>query len=146
MSAIRHRLQPRHPHSQRGASIITAIFLITALAVLAALMTKMTIMSSTEIMSDWYSAQALYAAESGVDWGAHRIVNTLAVPAGCPAVASPDTSTGHVVSSGHSWFDVSITWSTVDSMCLYTITSSGMAGGSTSAPAAQRQLQILFTP
>jgi len=146
MSAIHRKSRLRVPCYQRGASIITAIFLITALAVLGALMTKMLTMSSSETISEWYSTDALYAAESGIDWGAHRVVNTLAVAAGCPAVASPETSTGHVVSSGQSWFDISISWTPVDSMCLYTITSTGRAGGTLTNPQSQRKLVVLFTP
>jgi hypothetical protein len=55
-----------------GASLLTAVFLITALALLGALMTRLMVLSSTETIQEWYAAQSLYAAESGVDWAASR--------------------------------------------------------------------------
>lgn len=68
---------------QSGASLLTAVFLITALALVAALMTRLMMLGSTETINEWYSAQSLYAAESGVDWAAFQIT-TGAYINGCP--------------------------------------------------------------
>jgi len=144
MSATHRKLRPL-PCRQRGASIITAIFLITALAVLGALMTKMITMSSTETLSEWYSAQALYAAESGIDWAASTIETTLVPAATCPSSAAPSTHSGSVI-TGRAWFDTSITCTQIDAFYLYSITSTGKAGGTSASPATQRQLQVIYSP
>ncbi|MCW8917317.1 MAG: hypothetical protein OQL08_00665 [Gammaproteobacteria bacterium] len=133
-------------HRQGGASIIAAIFLITALAVLGALMTKLTIMSSQETLNEWYSTQALYAAESGADWAAYHIINndtcesggypySATVPVAAEAtveVAIRCAQPGKVLPPGASKVTIN----------LYHITATGKAGNGR----AQRQLQMPFVP
>jgi type II secretory pathway component PulK len=126
------------PQQQRGVSILTAVFLITGLAVLGAMMTRMMVMSSTETISEWRSAQALYAAESGVDWAARYITDN-------NACGAPYTTSDREVVSGQAWFDLSISCNQVDALNLYTISSTGKAGNSSAAPATQRELQVLFS-
>ena len=60
------------PFRQRGAALIAAIFVITALAALGGLMTQLLVLGSEETIDEWYSAQALYAAESGVEWSIYN--------------------------------------------------------------------------
>jgi hypothetical protein len=149
MSATRHNPVLRRVatplHRQRGASLITAVFLITGLAVLGAMMTRMLTLSSTETISEWYSEQALYAAESGVDWAAHNIATVLEPAGTCPSAATPTTHNGEVI-AGRAWFDVSISCDLIDSLYLYTISSTGKAGGSSANPQTQRALQVIFSP
>jgi hypothetical protein len=118
--------------------MITAVFLITALAVLGAMMTRMITLGSKESVSEWYSAQALYAAESGVDWAARYIEDNNS--------CAPLTTSDRVVVSGRSWFDIDISCAQVDALLLYTITSTGKAGGSAVSPVSQRQLQVVYSP
>lgn len=149
MSATRHNPVQRRAatplYRQRGASLITAVFLITGLAVLGAMMTRMLTLSSTETISEWYSEQALYAAESGVDWAAHNIATVLEPAGSCPTAAAPTTYSGEVI-AGRAWFDISISCDQVDSLYLYTITSTGKAGGTSATPQTQRELQVIFSP
>ncbi len=134
---ISHRLM-RLPAYQRGASIITAVFLITALALLGAMMARMMIIGSTETVNEWHSAQALYAAESGIDWAARYIEENNA--------CSAHNTTGRTVVADRSWFDIEINCVQVDAFSLYTITSTGKAGGSSAAPTSQRTIQVSYSP
>ncbi len=121
---------------QLGVSLITAIFLITALAVLAALMTHYMILGSKETINEWYSSQALVAAESGVDWAVYDILYA----AGTGAVVDAPVTTGS------SWFTTSVTSVTVATKTEYTITSTGEAGGTAGNPLVQRQIVVKFMP
>jgi len=132
------------PGKQRGASLITAVFLITGLAVLGAMMTRMMTLSSTETIGEWNSAQALYAAESGVDWAARYIVDNDTCPVSYPYTATPPAS--KVVVPGRAWFDLTISCTQKDSFNLYSISSVGKAGGTSASPSTQRTLEVLFSP
>jgi len=137
----------RSPNLQRGASLITAIFLITALAILGSLMTRLTILSSDETISEWYASQALYAAESGADWGAYYIQNTLFPATTCPAGNTyyPDATPQEVV-AGSAWFTLQVSCKSLDTLFIYKITSSGFAGGTSATPRTQRTLSLQFVP
>lgn len=120
---------------QSGASLLTAVFLLTGLALLAALMTRLMVLTSVETIDEWYSAQALYAAESGVDWAAHGIL------AGTGGVTANTE-----VTANSSWFTTAVASTTIGSKTLYTITSTGKAGGTSALPRVQRQLVVQFMP
>jgi len=122
------------PHRSRGAALITAIFIITALASLGAVMTRFTIIGSEESINEWYSAQALYTAESGVFWSAYRITN---------AVNGSSTDTALL---SNSWFTTTPTLLTIGGVNIYTIESLGETGGSAASPRVQRQLTVQFIP
>ncbi|MCW8825004.1 MAG: hypothetical protein OQK78_01130 [Gammaproteobacteria bacterium] len=139
-----------HPRSiaskQRGASLIAAVFLITGLAVMGAILTKVMTTTSRETISEWYSAQALYAAESGVDWAAYHITNNNSCPAGYP-YSSPQVIE---VAPGSAWVDVNITCiqagENPNIMTLYLVTSDGMAGGTSANPEVKRRLTVQYIP
>jgi MSHA biogenesis protein MshP len=126
------------PQRQRGASLITAVFLITALAVLGAMTTRIITLDSTGTVNEWLSAQSLYAAESGIDWGARYIEDN--------NTCTPYSTSNRVVVTGRSWFDLDITCVSVDNFNLYTIISTGKTGGSLGNPMTQRELQVLYSP
>jgi Tfp pilus assembly protein PilX len=121
---------------QSGVSLITAIFLITALAVLAAMATRFLILGSEETINEWYSGQALAAAESGVDWAAHDILYA----------GGSGSTVDAPVTAGSSWFTTSVTSVTIGPKTQYTITSTGQAGGSAANPRVQRQIVVIFMP
>lgn len=120
---------------QSGVSLITAVFLITGLALLAALMTRLTVMQSTETINEWYSAQALYAAEAGLDWAAQDLLS-----------GGTGVTNNTEVTLNTSWVTTTVTSVTVGSKTLFTITSTGTAGGTSASPRVQRQLQVQFMP
>lgn len=139
-----------HPSSfaskQGGVSLIAAVFLITGLAVMGAIMTKVMTISSKETISEWYSAQALYAAESGIDWAAFQITNNDTCPLNYP-YSSPQIIE---ITAGMAWVDVDISCSQAGEAPnitnLYLITSDGMAGGTSASPEVQRRLVMQFIP
>jgi hypothetical protein len=49
------------------------------------------------------------------------------------------------VINGRAWFDLSISCNQVDTLNLYTISSTGKAGDNSASPATQRELQVLFS-
>jgi Tfp pilus assembly protein PilX len=121
---------------QSGVSLVTAIFLITALAVLAAMATRFVILGSEETINEWYSGQALAAAESGVDWAVYDILYA----------AGTGSTVDTPVTAGSSWFTTSVTRVTIGPETQYTITSTGEAGGSATSPRVQRQIVVIFMP
>lgn len=120
---------------QRGASLVMAIFLITALAALGGLLTQLLVLGSEETINEWYSAQALYAAESGVEWAARDI----------SAGGSGGISNG-VVLTDQAWMTTTVSPVSIGGRTLYTITSTGSAGGLVSAPRTQRRIVVQFMP
>ncbi len=120
---------------QRGASLVMAIFLITALAALGGLLTQLLVLGSEETLNEWYSAQALYAAESGVEWAARDI----------RAGGAGSISNG-VVLADQAWMTTTVSPLTIGGQTLYTITSTGTAGGSVYSPRNQRRIVVQFMP
>lgn len=124
---------------QKGASLITAVFLITALALLAALMTRLMVLGSTETINEWYSAQSLYAAESGVDWAAFQIA-TGAYTNACPYNSGSQTVTANTS------FSLTVTGCEIPigGRRLYQITSTGTTVAAFGP--VQRRLVVQFMP
>lgn len=112
---------------QRGASLITAVFLITALAGLGVFLTRLLVMQSRETLNEWFSAQALYAAESGVDYAAYTITTTAPIAAGTANIGV-----------GSATATVSWTPTATGGPLLWTITSLGKAG------IAEREIVVRF--
>jgi hypothetical protein len=135
-------LMEKGPQKQKGASLIAAIFVITALAALGGLMTQLLVLESEQSINEWYSAQALYAAESGVDWAAYQIES------GAYGTACPYSSGSQDVVSNQAWFSVQVTACDVDigGQRLYRIESTGTAGGTTGNPRAQRRITVQYMP
>jgi len=117
---------------QRGAALIAAVFVVTALAALGGLMTQLLVLGSEETIDEWYSSQALYAAESGVEWSIYN---------------GGASASGQTVVSGSAWFDVSVaTTNFGGGKILHTITSVGKGGGTAASPRTQRQIVIQYMP
>ena len=144
--SLRAVIKPRHslplinrgvPVRQRGVALIAAIFVITALAALGALMTQLLVLGSEETIDEWYSSQALYAAESGVDWA----IWDLTVNGGT------GVSTNSTVVSGQVWMTTTVNTVVINGTNrLYTITSTGTAGGTSGSPRTQRQIVVQYMP
>jgi len=121
------------PFRQRGAALIAAIFVITALAALGGLMTQLLVLGSEETIDEWYSAQALYAAESGVEWSVYK--------------NGTGTGGGNETVTSTAWFEVSVaTTNFGGGKTLYVITSTGKAGGTATNPRTQRQIVVQYMP
>lgn len=130
-------------HSQRGFSLVTAIFLITVLAALGTfLLVTSGVAQQTPVMG-LRGAQAYHAARSGLDWGIGNAINNS--PA-CP---------GNQVFTNLQGYDITVTWTctthTDDStpnIPVYVInsvaTTNGIAAGSLGY--AQRTLRGVASP
>lgn len=127
----------RTKQSQRGAALIAAIFVITALAGLGGLMTQRLMLSTEETINEWYSGQALAAAESGIQWAVWDITQ--------------GSTTGATVTdrsiTNSSWMSTTVVTETINTTYkTYTITSVGKAGGTAAAPRTQRQVSVKYIP
>jgi len=112
-----------------------AIFLIVGLAALGALAGRLLVMGSAESINEWYSAQALCAAESGVDWAAHDLLG-----------GGSGTLSNAVVLADQAWVSTAVSSVSIGGRTLYTITSTGAAGGSVATPRSQRRVVVRFMP
>jgi len=61
--------------SQRGFSIVTAIFLLVVLAALGAFAVRINTLQQQGVTEGLRAAQAFHAARSGVEWAAYRALN-----------------------------------------------------------------------
>ena len=118
---------------QQGVSLITAIFLLVGLSTLGAAMTQMIVTQSLLTTDAWLSSQALYAAETGVQYAAYRLNRTS--PATCNLSVTNNTV------GTDSWFSISASPGSVDAC---EITATGKAGNSSASPAVQRQIVVTY--
>lgn len=131
----------RPPKRQRGVSLVTAAFLIAGLATLGALMVRLTVFGSQESLVDWHASQALYAADSGLDWAMHRITFTSSPP-DCDDGDGSDL----VVVAGRAWVSVAAEDVGLPGLTLCRLVGTGKAGGSSAAPLATRAIEVTFEP
>lgn len=121
---------------QRGVSLITAIFLLVAMSALGAIMTQMLVTQSLQTTDEWFSAQALNAAESGVQYAAYQLNHS--DPPACALVATDQSVTEQ------SWFSIATRPKTLGAVAVCEIVATGKAGGSAIAPAVQRQIIVTY--
>lgn len=124
---------------QRGASVLSAIFLITGLAVLAALMTKLTIFGNIKSVKEWNGAQALYAAESAISAATYSIVTN-----SCSTTTTTGSVTINTTSSATYSYICRQPGESSRTIDLYEITANGTAGSGDSL--AERQIVVQFIP
>jgi len=132
---------------QRGVSLVAAIFLTTAMALLGALLIRLLIVGSQETLQEWYSSQALYAAETGVNWARRRFRQSCS-PVACSTAAqiaiaeNNAKATDQVVIANRAWFTVTTVANNVDGKMMLVITSTGRTGFSTGNIIASRELVV----
>ena len=138
MSYVGQRVSQKVSHkNQRGAALIAAIFVIVALAALGGVMTQMLVLGSEETIDEWYSSQALYAAESGVEWAVWDLTKN----------GGSGVTTNSTVVANRAWMTTTVNTVTIDSTNnLYRITSMGTAGGTYANPRTQRQITVQYMP
>ena len=119
-----------------GVSIITAIFLLVGLSALGVAMTKMIVTQSLQTTDAWLSSQALYAAESGVQYAAYQLNRSS--PAAC-SLSETDSAVGT-----DSWFSIATQLVPLGSTDVCEITATGKAGNSAATPAVQRQIVVTY--
>jgi MSHA biogenesis protein MshP len=65
----------KNRHSQRGTTLIVAVFLLVVLASLGAFAVRLTLMQQQTVNSSLLASQAFHAAKSGISWAANRALN-----------------------------------------------------------------------
>ena len=73
MSLERMALRAAHG-SQRGFSLISAIFLLVILSALGAFMVAMSTMQQTASILDLQGSRAYQGARAGIEWGAYQVM------------------------------------------------------------------------
>lgn len=130
----------RRPLVQQGVSLIAAVFAVMGLSLLGLIAVQLMVTTSQNQIASWNAEQALYAAESGVDWAAHQINQS----GSCDLTTNDrPLQTGAGIEA---WFDVSSESVTIDGGNVCSVTVTGKAGGTSSSPEAQRELEILYAP
>lgn len=79
------------PKTQKGFSLVAAIFLLVVLALLGALIASVTGMQQASGQLDLLGVRAYHSARAGMEWGASQVLdpgNTLN-PASCSPVVMP---------------------------------------------------------
>lgn len=123
--------------TQRGVSLVAAIFMLVALSTLGALLTVLLSSQSLTSVSDFYANQALYAAESAVHRAAFQINQGRDCTAG--------NVTDQQLEAGlQAWYSVNGSIDSVNGHNLCRIVVTGMAGGSSANPISQRQITVLY--
>jgi len=105
--------EPGTRNSERGLSLVTAIFLMVVLAMLGAYMLSLTGLQQSSSQLDTQGVRAYQAARAGIEWGAWQVLdpNQTQNPLSCTTPAMPACP------------GATTSWSTSsDSLSLFTIT------------------------
>ena len=133
--------------SQRGVSIIAAIFLLLLFAALAAFMTTLTTTANVTSAQDMQGIRAYQAAQAGVEWGLFQLDpndNATALPAAasanCQAAANLAQISGFTVVVN---CNRSVTYTEgATTLVVYQIIATASATGAAAPPAAaERQAE-----
>jgi MSHA biogenesis protein MshP len=125
-------------YSQRGFTLIAAIFLLVAVAGLVVFMTNIRVAQQTTLVYGIQGARAMQAARSGIEWGIHEsIVNGSCAGSTSFSIARPTLDNFSVevqcVATTHIEGVTAIT--------TYQLTSIASSGAFGSLDYVQRQLQ-----
>jgi MSHA biogenesis protein MshP len=96
------------PETQRGFSLVAAIFLLVVLALLGALIASVTGMQQASGQLDLLGVRAYHAARAGMEWGAHQVLDPNNAEAAC-AIKNCPTSPTHLNSLGGSLSGFTVT-------------------------------------
>ena len=76
------RMRPaRGPGGQRGMALVAALFLMVVLAVLGVVAVRLSSVQHHTVSLTLQAARAFHAAQSGIDYGAHRALAGACAPA-----------------------------------------------------------------
>ncbi|MBL4826896.1 MAG: hypothetical protein JKY66_04150 [Spongiibacteraceae bacterium] len=114
-------------HTQRGASLVIAIFILVALSLLAAAMINILNTGADSVAREVLSTRALFAAESGAQWKLNAIF-----PPGSPTATAncndDDPTLSGLTFCANAYIDVNCTFLPINGSNYFTITSMGLCG------------------
>jgi len=128
----------RHRGAENGSILLVALFAVVGLAMLGLIAAQMLTVGSRDQIRSWEAEQALYAAESAVDWAAWQINHQ-----GSCDVSTTDAEldTGTSIPA---WFDVSGDQVAISGRSVCRIKATGKAGGLEADPHTRRTLDVLY--
>ena len=129
------------PVKQKGASIVTAIFLVVVLALLAIGMVSVLTTSQQSISQELTSAKAYMASRSCLEWGMYQ-----AVYDADPWLNNPHTINFNASGLIKTSCAATIVNITADGLSFFTLDSLGRYGNIVDAEYSQRNLQLQFQP
>lgn len=113
---------------------------------LGALMTLLVTAQSESTLDEWYSAQALYAAQSATQIAAYQINQSAIAGGGTSNCAVATTGILQLESGLDSWYSINSTLDTATyapiNVCK--IIATGYAGNDPANPIAQRELTVIY--
>lgn len=137
----------RISHTQHGVSLIAAIFMLVGLSMMGALMTVLITAESESTVNEYFSIQALYAAESGIQASAYLINQSAIAGGGTGNCDAADTGPIQLDPAIEAWYSVESELDNASyavSVCQITVT--GMAGNSSGSPLSQREINVTYSP
>ena len=96
---------------QRGASLITAVFLLVVLATLAVVMVSLNTTQQVSSALDVQGSRAYLAARAGAEWGVYQVTRNAVV---CPTAAPSSTTFAMPAGTTLSVFSVTVQCLKVD--------------------------------
>jgi len=114
--------------AQRGASLVTAIFLIVVLASLGAFAVRLMAVQQQTTAAAIRATQAMMAAQSGIDWAAHRALNGGTCTAATLALTEAG-ATGYSVSVACTQSTHTEAGATINVYSIEALAQSGVYGG-----------------
>ena len=136
---------------QRGFSLITAIFLIVVVAVLGVFMVTIGSVQQQTASFSLLSSRALYAADSGMQWGIRRITRDGAAGLSCPAAPASGQVSFNLSGGAAAGFAVTLTCSVQnftenpDNYNVYSLTSFASRGSIGTPDYYSRTLRATIT-
>jgi MSHA biogenesis protein MshP len=130
---------------QSGFALLSAVFLIVVLSLLGAMIVSLSTTQQIGQVRDMFGSQAYFAARTGIEWGAHRVIQSGA----CSASTTLPALSGSAAN-----FTVQVTCTAsgpfneagVD-VTVYQISSTATRGTLGAHDYAERQLQaVVSTP
>jgi MSHA biogenesis protein MshP len=133
-------------HSQKGFSLVTAIFLLVILSAVGGFMVTIGGTQRTTTVAAVQGARAFQAARSGIEWGVSRVITD----AGCGMITANPNFTPTV--AGLAGFAVNVTCTNTshteagDSIQIYVLTSTATFASYGSPDFVRRRITATISP
>lgn len=127
------------PSSDRGFSLVSAIFLLVVIAALATFAVTLSTTQQQSSALDVQGARAYQAARAGIEWGAYQALRNNSCVATTPLAALPNTLASFSVT-----VDCSSTAATEANVTvtMYQLTSTATQGTAATADYVERQMSV----
>lgn len=139
-AAIAQRSVLRPLSSERGFSLVSAIFLLVVIAALGAFAVTLSTTQQQSAALDVQGARAYQAARAGIEWGAYQVLRNSSCIASSPLAALPNTLAGFTgtveCSSSGPITEGGVT------VTIFQLTSTAWQGAAATPSYVQRQISV----